>query len=166
MAKTVGKEAGFHQGVMAFFKVAQQLSRREPFTPDQLANMKQQLLQIGQSLPHNEDAFAGALASINELAAPVAPAPSPYAPGAPKTEPLDVRSVEWKSHKGKDGKAENYTANWEGMSLRVERLRDERGKIVFDGFIDDDFFRRGKKRVIVRDEVAAEARRRFMLRKG
>ena len=126
--------------------------------------MKQQLLQIAGALPDNEDAFAGALASINEMAAPVTPAASPSAPGSPKAAPLDVRPVDWKSHKDKSGKAENYTAQWEGMTLRVERLRDDRGKIVFDGYIDDNFFRRGKKRVIIRDEVAAEARRRFMLR--
>lgn len=154
MAKTVVPEFGnLRQGVTTFLKVARQLAESKPLKPEELAS-DLQILKAALS----KDEFAEFLL----LAADLKPAVSQ--PADTHKAPLDVSPVNWKAHEGNKGKMETYTAKWEGMALRVERTRDETGKIVFDGYIDDAFFRRGKKRVIIRDEVAAEARRRFMLR--
>lgn len=160
MAKAVGKEVGFHKGVMAFFKLTRLLSSREPGQEpqDQVAAMAEKLVEISQSLPGHEAEFAGALASISEMGLAAAPA----LPRA--TAPLNVQSVKWKPHEDKNGRRTHYTALWSGMRLRVERTRDDRGKIVFYGYIDEENIVHGKGRVVVRDEVAAEARRRFVQR--
>lgn len=142
--KTVAKQADIIAAAMAYIRI-RRLPHGVPINADDLRQIA--------IIPATDVQHVGEAITLLDTLAPEM---------APK-EPLDVGLVDWQTHKNEREHAVKYTATWEGFRLRVERKQSEDG-IVFDGFINDEFIRRGKKRSVTRDEVAAEARRRLSRR--
>lgn len=147
MAVSRQSNASFNAAVKSFVGVA----RRSALAPDEVEQLLNEIASVIRSEKIAE--FQNAVTLVLEM--------SPSAIHTPLVAdaPLMAKPVAWKTHKdNKSGKATHYTATWEGLKLRVERVKID-NKVIFIGYINETEILRGKSRVVVRAEIESEARR-------
>jgi len=159
--KTEAQDNAFVDTVAGFFALAQKIGR------DERVNRAELRRELEQLAPHirkegGPDQVATAMMLIQEAKLRYG-APEPI---QAEQSALTLKAPEWETHDDRKGIFSHYTAEWEGMSLRVDRKRGPDGKIVFIGFIDDKEVFRGKGRLVTREEVASKARARLLRRES